>query len=82
MPLPHLLINNQKIAIFKHFDYFYGPLINTTPLGTIRVPQTVRIHNEVLIFIWNSSEQAYHAQKILEEPFTKAIPFRTALLKF
>ncbi|MBL7480449.1 hypothetical protein [Legionella bononiensis] len=65
MPLPHLLINNQKIAIFKHFDYFYGSLINTTPLGTFRVPQTVQIHNEVLIFNWNSSEQAYHAQKIL-----------------
>ncbi|KTD42481.1 hypothetical protein [Legionella quateirensis] len=65
MPLPHVLINNQKIALFKHFDYFYGPLINTTPLGKFRVPQTVRINDEVLIFIWNSSEQAYHAQKIL-----------------
>jgi|HubBroStandDraft_6_1064221.scaffolds.fasta_scaffold1677703_1 hypothetical protein len=65
MPLPHLVIAGQKAAVFKHFNYYYGPLINTTPAGSYPVKQNITVHDEMMSFTWPSSEQAYHAQKII-----------------
>ena len=60
MPLPHAVINGQKITPFKYFtNQPYGAFVNTTPIkpnATYPIKQTVSIHNEKLDFNWPSSE--------------------------
>lgn len=65
MPLPYLLIGGQKVAIFKNIQYYYGPLINTTPANQYSIKQEITVNDEPFSFTWPSAEQAYHAQKII-----------------
>ena len=74
MPVPYIEISAKtaesdgpfRVAPFKYPKIEpYGPFANTTAPWDYWIYQKVNLDGEYMVFEWPSSEQAYHAQKLI-----------------